>query len=616
MSPFFLSIAVSLCYNEANFAAFFGLRGEYRMKKVLLVYLRPYYARMALGFAVKFLGTLFDLFLPWLLAYIIDTVAPTGRRDLILQCGLLMALCAVGAFTLNVTANRMASAVARDTTRAIRHDLFARIMHLSAAQTDEATKPSLISRLTTDTYNINQMLGRVQRLGVRAPILTIGGILITLTLDPVLTLILIAVLPVIALLTVRISKFSIPLYRRVQEASDRLVRLVREDAAGIRVIRALSTGDTERARFDEVSREVVSCEREASGMMARIGPSTSMLLNSAQVAVILAGAARVAAGQCEVGRILAFMTYFTIILNAVVNISKMFVVLSRAAASADRVAAIIDLPEDMAVLPPEGESDAPAPASVSVSDDSPVPAIAFDHVSFRYGHSAENALTDISFSLLPGQTLGVIGETGAGKSTLIRLLMRFYDATEGQVRLFGRDVRTIPTETLRAHFGATFQSDTLFEDTIAGNIRLDRPFTDEQVVQAARDAQAYAFVEDDKQGFDTGLSIRGSNLSGGQKQRVLIARALCGKPDIVVMDDSSSALDYKTDAALRAALREGYAQTTRVMVAQRISSVASADLILVLSGGRVLAKGTHDELLATCSVYKELYDSQMGGLSA
>lgn len=578
------------------------------MKKVLLYYLRPYYARMALGFAVKFLGTIFDLFLPWLLAYIIDTVAPTGQRALILRCGLLMALCAVGAFSLNVIANRMASAVARDTTRAIRHDLFERIMHLSAAQTDEATKPSLISRLTTDTYNINQMLGRVQRLGVRAPILTVGGILITLTLDPVLTLILIAVLPVIALLTVKISKFSIPLYRRVQEASDRLVRLVREDAAGIRVIRALSTGDTERARFDEVSREVVSCEREASGMMARIGPSTSMLLNAAQVAVILAGAVRVASGKCEVGRILAFMTYFTIILNAVVNISKMFVVFSRAAASADRVAAIIDLPQDMTVLPPELAADEPAASG------SGVPAVQFDHVSFRYGHSGEDALTDISFSLYPGQTLGIIGETGAGKSTLIRLLMRFYDPTEGQVRLFGRDARTIPTGELRAHFGAAFQSDTLFEDTIAGNIRLGRPFTDEQIVAAARDAQAYAFVEDDKQGFDTGLSVRGNNLSGGQKQRVLIARALCGKPDIVVLDDSSSALDYKTDAALRAALRERYANTTRVMVAQRVSSVLSADLILVLSGGRVLARGTHEELLSSCSVYQELYASQMGGI--
>ncbi|MDO5377016.1 MAG: ABC transporter ATP-binding protein [Clostridia bacterium] len=582
------------------------------MKKVLLVYLRPYYVRMALGFIVKFMGTLFDLFLPWLLAYIIDTVAPTGRRDLILQCGLLMALCAVGAFSFNVIANRMASAVARDATRAIRHDLFARIMRLSAAQTDEATKPSLISRLTTDTYNINQMLGRVQRLGVRAPILTVGGILITLTLDPMLTLILISVLPVIALLTVKISKFSIPLYRRVQEASDRLVRLVREDAAGIRVIRALSTGDTERARFDEVSREVVSCEREASGTMARIEPSTSMLLNSAQVAVILAGALRVASGKCEVGRILAFMTYFTIILNAVVNISKMFVVFSRAAASADRVAAIIDLPEDMTVLPPELSGSEPPKASPEAG----VPAIAFDHVSFRYGHSGENALTDISFSLYPGQTLGIIGETGAGKSTLIRLLMRFYDPTEGRVYLFGRDAKTIPTSELRAHFGAAFQSDTLFEDTIAGNIRLGRPLTDAQVVEAARDAQAYAFVEDDKQGFDTGLSIRGNNLSGGQKQRVLIARALCGKPDIVVMDDSSSALDYKTDAALRAALRERYADTTRVMVAQRISSVAGADLILVLSGGRVLACGTHEQLLASCSVYQELYASQMGGLSA
>lgn len=572
------------------------------MKKVLLHYLRPCYFRMAVGFVIKFFGTILDLFLPWILAYIIDTIAPTGDRGLILLYGGAMLLCGVGAFVMNVTANRMASAVARDTTRAIRHDLFARIMRLSAAQTDEATKPSLISRLTTDTYNINQMLGRVQRLGVRAPILTIGGILITLTLDPMLTLILVAVLPVIALLTVRISSVSIPLYHQVQEASDRLVRLVREDAAGIRVIKALSKTDAERARFDAVSREVVQNEKKASGTMAKVGPSTSMLLNGAQVAVILAGAARVAMGKCEVGRILAFMTYFTIILNAVVNLSKMFVVFSRAAASANRVVSIIDMPEDMLVLP-SGET---------VSPDAP--AIEFDHVTFRYGHSQEDALTDIDFSLSRGQTLGIIGATGSGKSTLLRLLMRFYDATEGQVRLFGQDVRTIESEELRAHFGVTFQSDTLFEDTIAENIRLGRPFTDEDVAQTARDAQAYAFVSNDKEGFDTALNIRGNNLSGGQKQRVMIARALCGTPDILVLDDASSALDYKTDAALRAALRERYEGVTKVMVAQRVSSIASADLILVLSGGRIAARGTHEELLASCDIYQELYNSQMGGL--
>ena len=575
------------------------------MKKVLTVYLRPYYARMALGFCIKFFGTIMDLFLPWILAYIIDSVIPTGDKRMIYLYGLLMVVCAVGAFTMNVVANRMASAVSRDTTRTIRHDLFERIVHLSAAQTDEVTKPSLISRLTTDTYNINNMLGRVQRLGVRAPILTIGGILITLTLDPVLTLILVATLPFITYITIHISKVSIPLYHLVQDASDKLVRLVREDAAGIRVIKALSKTDVERARFDDVSREVIRNEKKASGMMARVGPTTGMILNSAQVAVIVAGAARVATGACEVGRILAFMTYFTIILNAVVNISKMFVVFSRAAASADRVMAIIDMPQDMT----------PALPAEPVQQDADAPAIAFEHVSFRYGKSGEETLTDIDFTLRRGQTLGILGETGSGKSTLIRLLMRFYDPDTGTVRLFGQDVRTMDNATLRAHFGVTFQSDTLFEDTIAENIRLGRALTDEQVMQAARDAQAYSFVVGDKQGFESALNVRGNNLSGGQKQRVMIARALCGHPDILVLDDSSSALDYRTDAALRAALRSSYAGTTKVLVAQRISSVAHADLILVLSGGRVIARGTHETLLASCELYQELYASQMGGLA-
>ena len=574
------------------------------MKKVLTYYLKPYYGRMTLGFFIKFLGTVMDLFLPWILAYIIDSVIPLGDRGMIYFYGLVMVVCSIGAFAMNVIANRMASAVSRDATRTIRHDLYARIMHLSAAQTDEVTKPSLISRLTTDTYNINNMLGRVQRLGVRAPILTIGGILITLTLDPVLTLILIATLPFIVYITVHISKVSIPLYLRVQDASDKLVRLVREDAAGIRVIKALSKTDVERARFDEVSCEVIQTEKKASGMMARVGPLTGLILNSAQVAVIVAGAARVAMGQCEVGRILAFMTYFTIILNAVVNISKMFVVFSRAAASADRVMAIIDMPVEMQALP-QAQTQACEEA----------PAIAFDHVTFRYGKSGEATLTDIDFTLERGQTLGILGDTGSGKSTLIRLLMRFYDPDEGTVRLFGQDVRTMDNETLRARFGVTFQSDTLFEDSIAENIRLGRPFTDEEVMQAARDAQAYSFVVGDKQGFASALNVRGNNLSGGQKQRVMIARALCGHPDILILDDSSSALDYRTDAKLRAALREHYEKTTKVLVAQRISSVAHADLILVLSGGRILARGTHEELLASCELYQELYASQMGGLA-
>ena len=575
------------------------------MKKVIFHYLRPYYARMALGFVIKFFGTIMDLFLPWILAYIIDSVIPTGDRRMIYLYGLLMIACAVGAFTLNVVANRMASAVSRDTTRTIRHDLFARIMRLSAAQTDAVTKPSLISRLTTDTYNINNMLGRVQRLGVRAPILTVGGIIVTLTLDPVLTLILIATLPFIVLITIRVSGASIPMYHRVQEASDSLVRLLREDAAGIRVIKALSRTDAERRRFDAVSREVITSEKKASGMMARVGPSTSLILNTAQVAVIAAGALRVAMGRCEVGRILAFMTYFTIILNAVVNISKMFVVFSRAAASADRVMAIIDMPEDMGTIA--------LPAAPAVAGE--VPAVVFDHVSFRYAASGEYALSDIAFCLMPGQTLGIIGETGSGKSTLIRLMMRFYDATEGTVRLFGQDVRTMDYDTLRAHFGASFQSDTLFEGTIADNIRLGRPLSDEAVMQAARDAQAYAFVTGDKEGFASALNIRGSNLSGGQKQRVVIARALCGQPDILVLDDASSALDYRTDAALRQALRSRYRDTTKVIVAQRISSIVHADLILVLSAGQVTARGTHEELLASCDLYRELYDSQMGGLA-
>ena len=302
---------------------------EEGMKKVLSVYLRPYYGRMLIGFIVKFIGTIMDLCLPWILAYMIDTIIPQGTRNLIYLWGLVMLVCSVLALTFNVLANRMASKVARDTTETIRHDLFEKIMWLSNAKTDEFTKPSLISRLTTDTYNVHQMLGRVQRLGVRAPILVVGGILVTLTLDPVLTLVLMSVMPLTAFVTYYFSRKSIPMYHALQKAVDQFVRLLREDIAGIRVIKALSKTDYEKEKYETLNKEVVTLEKKADVTMAIVNPATNLFLNLGIVLVVIAGAYRVHQGYSEVGKILAFLTYFTIILNAMINISKMFVIIDR-----------------------------------------------------------------------------------------------------------------------------------------------------------------------------------------------------------------------------------------------------------------------------------------------
>lgn len=568
------------------------------MKKVLSVYLKPYYGRMLFGFIIKFIGTIMDLCLPWILAYMIDTVIPQGRKNSIYLWGFAMLVCSVLALTFNVIANRMASKVARDTTETLRHDLFERVMWLSNAKTDAFTKPSLISRLTTDTYNIHQMLGRVQRLGVRAPILVIGGILMTLTLDPVLTLVLVSVMPVTAYVTYYFSNKSIPMYHALQRAVDKFVRLLREDIAGIRVIKALSKTEYEIERYDALNKEVIALEKKADITMAIVNPATNLFLNLGLVFVVIVGAYRVNAGSSEVGKILAFLTYFTIILNAMINISKMFVIVSKAVASANRIAQVIDEPEEMLLARCERLAEEQA-------------YVRFSHVTFSYKPSQEEPnLTDISFSLAKGETLGIIGATGAGKSTLAALLMRFYEVSEGEIYIQGENIRAIPADRLRKRFGVVFQNDMIFEDSIAENVRMGRTLSAEEIKEAVAHAMAKEFVEAAGRGYDELLHARGANLSGGQKQRILIARALAAHPDLLILDDSSSALDYKTDAALRHELAAHFADTTKIIIAQRVSSIMHADHIMVLEDGKMIGYGTHEALLEQCEVYREIRASQ------
>lgn len=581
------------------------------MKKIFTYYLKPFYPRMAWGFGIKFAGTLMDLFLPWALAYMIDTVIPANGKREILLWGFFMVICSLLAVTFSVAANRMASRVAGDAIYVIRQDLFAKVMILSDQQADELTRPSLISRLTSDTYNVHQMLGRIQRLGVRAPILLIGGIVMTLMLDKALAGVLLATLPLLTLVVVIVTKRSVPLYGRLQESLDQFVRLVREDIGGIRVIKALSREDYERQRFGQINREVVERERRAAMTASVTSPAMNILLNLGLVAVIVVGALRVNRGVSQVGKILAFMTYFTIILNALLSISRMFVVLSKAAASAERIGEVLEgRDEGEWVLPGEEEAGRKEPDKACREGAQKKPHVVFDHVSFSYNKVADN-LTDISFSLNHGETLGIIGSTGAGKSTVVNLLMGFYTADQGCIRIDGQDIRTMSLSRLRRRFGTVFQNDVLFAGGIYENIDMGRGLDRESAKQAVRHARAEDFVEE-KGGLEERLDIRGANLSGGQKQRLLIARALAGCPEILILDDSSSALDYRTDAALRRELREHFSHTTCIIIAQRISSVMGADHILVLEEGRTAGYGTHQELLKTCDIYREIGYSQMG----
>lgn len=610
------------------------------MKRIFTYYLRPYYLRMTVGFIIKFLGTVMDLLLPWTLAYMIDTVIPANRRGDILLWGLFMVGCSILAVTFNIAANRMASRVASDAIYTIRQDLFTRVMYLSNRQSDRITRPSLISRLTSDTYNVHQMLGRIQRLGVRAPILLIGGIAITMVLDPVLSCILLAAMPLLALVVYLVSRKSIPMFASLQESVDTFVRLIREDIAGIRVIKALSKEDYERARFDKANREVVDRERKATVTTAITNPTMNILLNLGLVAVIIAGAFRVNQGTSEVGKILAFMTYFTIILNALMSISRMFIVISKAAASAGRIVSVLDAENEMEMIKAAGEeaetgesgekveaetgeSDGKAGEAAGEGEERvnaqtlrngsafhSSPHIEFEHVSFSYNKVGYN-IEDINFKLNRGETLGIIGATGSGKTTVVNLLMRFYDVDQGIIRIDGRDIRTMPLKTLREKFGTVFQNDVIFEDTILENIKMGRELSEDEVKEAILYARASEFVGE-KGGLDEELDIRGANLSGGQKQRLLIARALAAHPEILILDDSSSALDYKTDAALRRELREHFADTTCIVIAQRISSVMNADHIMVMDEGRVIGYGSHRNLMESCEIYREISSSQLG----
>lgn len=560
------------------------------------------------GFSVKFIGTLMELFIPMLLAYMIDDVVPLGEKKWIFLLGGAMLVCAVIAILGNVNANRIAAGVARDTVEKIRNDLFTRISYLSARQLDCFTIPSLESRLTSDTYNIHQMVNMFQRLGVRAPLLLVGGLIVTFSMEPMLTLVLIAILPFVCVTVYLVTRRGIPLYTAQQLAGDEMTRVVRENAQGIRIIKSLHKEDTERARFETANRNLNRSEQKAAGTMALTSPLINLFLNLGLVLVILVGAYRVNRGASEPGRIIAMMSYFTIIINAMMSVTRMFIVGSKGIASANRIAEVLEAPEDMQ----------PDPAYRTAVPENP-PKIAFEDVSFSYNGVKDN-LSHVSFTLREGETLGIIGPTGSGKSTLVSLLIRQYDVTGGRVLLDGVDVRALDHETISRRFGVAFQNDFLFADTIGANIDFGRGLADGECAAAADIAQAADFIHDKEDGFGHFLTIKGANLSGGQKQRVILSRALAGPPEILILDDSSSALDYATDARLRKAIRErnealrktGKSGTT-VIIAQRISSIRHADRILVLEDGHVTGDGTHESLMESCPLYREIAESQMGG---
>ena len=579
--------------------AVYAGRNKRRLREIVRLerYIHPYWGYIFLTVFIKLLGAAMELMIPYLMEIMLDDKVPAGQLPEIYLYGGLMLLCAAGCLGLNILANRMSAISSGRITRSIRHDLFQKLQGLSAKQLDALTVSSAESRLTSDTYNVNQLLARVQRLGIRAPILLIGGVAMMLSMDITLALVLVALLPIIAVVVYFVTKTSVPLYTKQQGVMDKMVRTVQENITGIRVIKALSKTEYEKNRFHQVNDELTRVDMKAGMITAITNPVSSLTLNLGLTLVVVIGAYRVDSGIILSGVIVAFLQYFIMILNAMLGITRIFVMWSKGEASANRVADVLATPEDLMVLPSQ-ETEGNAAH------------IEFRDVSFSYTGIGKN-VDGLSFRLEHGQTLGILGPTGSGKSTILNLLLRLYDPDSGTILLDGQDVRTIDQDTLRQKFGVVFQNDFLAEGSIADNIRFFRDLTLEEISTAAQDAQA-EFIAGKEGGMDAEVMVRGNNLSGGQKQRLLVARALAARPEILILDDASSALDYHTDAMLRRALRQNYRDTTTVLVAQRVSSLRHADLILVLHDGQVLGMGTHEELMDSCEEYRVIAQTQMG----
>ena len=587
--------------------------------KWILHYMGRYRSRVALGMSVKFIGTIGELLLPFLLEYILDDIVPTGEVRMVIIFGVLMIITAVMVRTININANRRATAVARDCIRDLRHDLFDTTVHLTGSQFDYVTLPSLISRMTSDTYNVQNFIGMIQRMGVRACIMLLGGIFMAVLLDPVLALVMVGMVPVMAGIILFISTKGIPMYRRVQEKVDDITRVLRENITGVRVVKALSREEYETQRYEKANDDLTTTDLRTGITMALPNPIMNLCLNIGMATVILIGARRVNNGLTQPGVIIAFLSYFNMILQAIMGMNRIFIQSTKAAASANRIGEVIVLADDVQpVLELDETTTLPARLRDAKGNE---PLVAFDNVSFAYpvlqqekvDENRENAISNISFTIGRGETLGIIGATGCGKTTRLNLLMRFYDVSEGRVYYAGRDVRTYAPNELRRTMSVVFQNDTIFADTLRNNIIFGREVTDKTMAQAASDANIAQMIEAQPEKYEYLATKAGANLSGGEKQRVLIARALAGHPDLLILDDASSALDYKTDAALRKAIRTNYPETTTITIAQRISSVMSMDRILVMENGQMLGYGTHEELLASCEVYRDIYISQTGG---
>ncbi|WP_151735050.1 ABC transporter ATP-binding protein [Paenibacillus tengchongensis] len=568
----------------------------------IAAFLKPYRKEVILGPLFKLLEAVLELLLPTVVALIVNNGIGGHDSAYVYRMGGVMLLMSLLGFGSSMICQHYAARASQGFGTSLRNKLFVHISGLSWAELDRLGTPSLINRVTNDVNQLQVAVAMLIRLVVRAPFICIGAIIMSMILDFRLSLILLAATPVFGLILYFIITRSSPLYRKTQQKLDRLAQVLSENLSGVRVIRAFAKGRREKERFDAASEDLTATAIRVGRIAAWLNPMTSVVVNAAIIAILWAGGIRINAGSLSQGEIIAFINYVTQILLALIVVSNLVILFTKAASSAARVNEVLE------TQPSVRESGSGAVPKADPSS----PAIAFKHVSFRYHTTGELALQDITVNIGRGQTVGIIGSTGSGKSTFINLIARFYDPAEGSVEVGGSDVRAYPLEQLRSKIGLVPQKAVLFTGTIADNLRWGKPeATAEELRQAAAVAQAEEFILKSPDGMDTQVARGGQNLSGGQKQRLTIARAVVGRPEILILDDSASALDFATDAALRRALKEYSAEMTVLLVSQRVSTVRQADRIIVFEEGRIAGTGSHQELLETCAEYREICASQL-----
>ncbi|MED4585230.1 ABC transporter ATP-binding protein [Brevibacillus choshinensis] len=567
----------------------------------LLHFLRPYRYMVVMTMVFVLLQSIANLYLPTLMSDIVNEGIVKENTGYIWKIGGLMLLVSAVGAALSVAASYLSSRAASGFGMRLRSSVFSHIEKFSLQEFDKLGTASLITRTTNDITQVQQVLNMMLRMMVMAPMMCIGGIIMALSKDAHLSLVIIVAIPILALAIFWIGSKGIPYFKAMQTKIDRLNLVLREYLTGIRVVRAFNRTEHEQDRFNQANEDLTATAIKANQIMAGMMPIMMLMMNVTSIAIIWFGGLRISTGHMQVGDLMAFLQYAMQILFSLMMASMMFSMVPRASASAVRIHEV--LATDPVILDSEKAGATGADTRGQVT---------FDQVTFRYPGAEKPALSSISFTAMPGQVTAIIGGTGSGKSTLVSLIPRFYDIESGSVRIGNTDVRDMSQSTLRSKIGFVPQKALLFTGTIADNIRYGKEeATDEEVNHAAQVAQASDFIAGMKEGIHTVLAQGGANLSGGQKQRLSIARALVRRPDVYVFDDSFSALDFKTDAKLRAALKHETGEATVIIVAQRVNTVMDADQIVVLEEGEVAGIGTHQELLANSRVYKEIVKSQL-----